>query len=199
MNKIFMGVFALFLLVSCNDGGLKTNSAPSLTKSQNKEKNEDNDDKGPSSEEKDEDPSGEEKIKATNGIKIKASGDVKVAMAYLIYGDTETKVPASNETTPGRPVKVVIVIEKGWKEEDGEISIGASEKIETSSGEVLLETGDMFEKYPSMKAELGNRVSLKANITGKAKEKDEFLINFRVWDKKGESEIKGSYILRMAE
>src|SRR5688500_1228781 len=77
-------------------------------------------------------------VKTLNDIDIKVKGDVKVFSAYLVYGDDESRVSASNKTTIGRPVKIVLNIDGGWKVEDGEIAIGASEVIETNTGELVL-------------------------------------------------------------
>lgn len=134
-------------------------------------------------------------VKTLNDIDIKVKGDVKVFSAYLVYGDDESRVSASNKTTIGRPVKIVLNIDGGWKVEDGEIAIGASEVIETNTGELVLNSGDMFQQYTGMQPAMGNLIKLKAVITEMTKNYDHFVVNFRVWDKKGNGEITGSYKL----
>ena len=133
--------------------------------------------------------------KVLNEIEIETSGGLKVSQAYLTYGDTESLVPAGNQTTIDRPIKLVMLIAEGWEEEGGEIAIGASERIDTNTGENVLTTGDLFEQYESMPAAYGNKVNLSATITEMQKEYDHFVVSFRVWDKKGNGEITGSYKL----
>lgn len=129
-----------------------------------------------------------------NNIQLQVK-DVKVAAAYLVYGDDESPVPASNETTIGRPVKVRLEIEEGWIENNNEISIGASERIETDNNLLVLDADDLFKDYPKMPAAYGGQISLKAVITEMEKSYNYFNVYFRVWDKNGTGEIKGSYKL----
>ncbi len=81
-------------------------------------------------------------IKIRNDINIKAEGIV-LSQAFLLYDDG-TLVPETNETGVGKPVKMRLIIDNGWKEQDGKVSIGASEKIEPSDGELMLDEKDLF-------------------------------------------------------
>lgn len=197
MKKTFFSVAAICLLLSCNNSvssKKETTKDTSNTKnivSKDNEKNAVNSNDNESKEKNTDDNN----TKTLNDIKLNTSGSIKVSQAYLIYGDDESLVPSSNETSIGRPVKLVLMIDKGWKEENGEISIGASEKIETNTGQTVLSSNDLFQQYPSIKAEYGNIIKLKAVITEMTTHYDYFVVSFRVWDKKGDGEITGNYRL----
>lgn len=188
MKKNILLVFSFFLLISCNNDGLKKNDSLSSNKKEEKEVSE----KKPQNN-SDKEIQEEGDTKTLNNIKLHTTGDIKVSQAYLIYGDDETLVPSSNITTVGRPIKLVLLIDKGWKEEDGQIAIGASEKIETNTGQEVLSSDDLFAQYPSMKAEYGNIIKLKAVITEMTKQYEYFTVSFKVWDKKSNGEITGNY------
>jgi len=88
-----------------------------------------------------------------------------------------------------------LVIGEGWKEQDGRVSIGASEKIETSDGEVVLDEKDLFAAMPTLDANDAKFITLTANISRLDKLYDYFLVSFKVWDKNGSGEISGNYKL----
>jgi hypothetical protein len=131
--------------------------------------------------------------KIRNDIKLQTTG-LKVSQAFLLYEDG-TLVPPENVTNVGKPVKLRLIIDDGWNKENGNVYIGASEKIETSDGQVLLDEKDLFADLTSVKAEDAKYISLTANISRLDKLYDYFLVSFRVWDKKGNGEVTGSYKL----
>jgi len=133
------------------------------------------------------------KIKILNDIELESNG-VNVLQAFLLYDDG-TLVPKTNETGVGKPVKIRLVIDNGWKEQDGKVSIGASEKIETSDGEIVLDEKDLFTAMPTINAEDAKFITLTANISRLDKLYDYFLVSFRVWDKNGTGQITGNYKL----
>lgn len=133
--------------------------------------------------------------KIRNDIQLQTSG-LKVSQAFLLYEDG-TLVPPENITNVGKPVKLRLIIDDGWNKEDGNVYIGASEKIETSDGQVLLDEKDLFSDLASVKAEDAKYLSLTANISRIDKLYDYFLVSFRVWDKKGTGEVTGSYRLHI--
>ncbi len=132
-------------------------------------------------------------IKIRNDINIKAEG-IDLSQAFLLYDDG-TLVPETNETGVGKPVKMRLIIDNGWKEQDGKVSIGASEKIETSDGELMLDEKDLFAAMPIINADDANFITLTANISSLDKLYDYFLVSFKVWDKNGTGEITGNYKL----
>ena len=81
-----------------------------------------------------------------NNIQLNASG-VKVDKAYLLFDDGQ-RVPDDNFVDFKSPVKMQILIDSGWVEENGKVLLGASEKIITEKGEVVVEEADLFQKYP---------------------------------------------------
>ncbi len=131
--------------------------------------------------------------KIRNDINIKADG-VNLSQAFLLYEDG-TLVPETNETGVGKPVKMRLIIDGGWKEQEGKVSIGASEKIETSDGELMLDEKDLFAAMPIMNADDAKFITLTANISSLDKLYDYFLVSFKVWDKNGTGEITGNYKL----
>jgi hypothetical protein len=133
--------------------------------------------------------------KIRNDIQLQTSG-LKVSQAFLLYEDG-TLVPPENVTNVGKPLKLRLIIDDGWNKEDGNVYIGASERIETSDGQVLLDEKDLFADMASVKAEDAKYISLTANISRLDKLYDYFLVSFRVWDKKGSGEVTGSYKLHI--
>lgn len=131
--------------------------------------------------------------KVRNGIKIKESG-LNVEQAYLTYEDGSV---VSNENKIDVNQKVIMKLTvNGWKEENGKVVLGASEKLSTSEGQVFLDAPDLFEAYSEgVDAKDAKYVTLSARITQMDKLYDYFLVEFRVWDKRGNGEVTGSYKL----
>lgn len=130
--------------------------------------------------------------KIRNDIKLETKGDIVVDQAFLVFEDGKL-VPQNNQTEVDKPIDIRIIIAEGWKENNGNVSIGASEKIETSDGQVLLDEADLFKSYTNISAADARFISLTANVSRLDKLYDYFLVSFRVWDKNGPGEIKGSY------
>lgn len=130
-------------------------------------------------------------VKIRNDIQLESSG-VKVDQAFLSFEDGKL-VPETNVTEVGKPIKLRLIIDKGWKEQQGTVAIGASETIETSDGDVLLDEKDLFKDYTSISPADSKYISLTASISRLNKLYDYFLVKFRVWDKNGSGEVKGSY------
>lgn len=131
-----------------------------------------------------------------NGIILKTNG-VKVEKAYLLYEDGEP-VPDANVVEFTQPVKLVLSILEGWKEENGMVNLGVSEKISTEKGEVLLDEPDLFAKYETgMPIADANRLTIIAKIILKTTVPPltTFTVSFRVWDKNSDHFIEGSYKL----
>ena len=130
-----------------------------------------------------------------NNIRLNASG-VKVDKAYLLFDDGQ-RVPDDNFVDFKSPVKMQILIDSGWVKENGKVLLGASEKIITEKGEVVVEEADLFQKYPDgISVEDSKSIYLSAIL--KLKEgipPTSFTVSFRVWDKKGDGSVEGSYKL----
>jgi hypothetical protein len=132
--------------------------------------------------------------KIKNGIELKTKGDLKVSQAFLLFEDG-TLVPSSNEAKVNQKVNLRLVIDGGFTEKNGMVEIGAAEKIETNSGELLLDEKDLFRDLGEIEANRAKMLTLNAVITRLDKLYDYFLVSFRVWDKNGDGEINGSYKL----
>ncbi len=138
-------------------------------------------------------------IRLTNEIELQADG-IKVDKAYLIFADG-SPVPDGNIVDFAEPVqvKIVMVIDKGWEEKEGKVFLGASERIEIETGEVLLDEKDLFEqKLPEgMSPEDARIISLTASLklNQKIKPLTTFYVIFKVWDKVGKGFIQGRYKL----
>jgi hypothetical protein len=132
--------------------------------------------------------------KIRNGIELNEKG-LKVDQAFLIFRSDGTLVPADNKVNVGQEVALRLIL-KGWKEENGKVFPGTSEKITTSDGNVLIDERDLFSSYTEgVLPKDAGIITLMAVITKLDKLYDYFLVAFRVWDKKGEGEVSGSYKL----
>ncbi|OSZ73791.1 hypothetical protein CAP36_17470 [Chitinophagaceae bacterium IBVUCB2] len=132
-----------------------------------------------------------------NEIKLEST-DLKIEKAYLVFADGEM-VPDDNIVDFSQTIKLIIVFESGWKEMEGKVHLGASEKIVVQGGEVLLDEADLFaEKLPNgMSAEDAKVISLSATINAKKEIKPltAFTVSFRVWDKNSNAAVQGEYKL----
>lgn len=135
----------------------------------------------------------EEGTLISNGIALETRG-VKVSRAFLLY-DNSTAVPPGNKTTEGRVVRLRLVVDDGWAEKDGRVSLGASETIRTDKGQVVLDEKDLFADTPLLDARAARAITLTATISKLGRRHNHFVVSFRLWDKRGSGEIRGSYKL----
>lgn len=134
--------------------------------------------------------------KFRNGIKIKENG-LKVSEAYLVYDEDGSLVSNDNITDVDKKVRLVLEI-SGWQEENGKVLLGASEKVSTNEGDTFLNRDDLFDSYTEgVSAEEATQISLSVVISKADKIYDHFLVEFRVWDKRTNKEITGSYKLHL--
>lgn len=131
-----------------------------------------------------------------NGILMKAN-KVNVNRAYLVENLTGDKVPNDNFVSFRQPIKLVLLINDGWKEEDGRVYLGVSEKIVDEDGDVILDKADLFENYTDgVSADDAKIIGITANILlPENSPPTRFKVYFRAWDKKGDGSIEGSYTL----
>ena len=130
-----------------------------------------------------------------NNIEINATG-VKVSKAYLLLENGD-RVPDDNFVNFKTPVKMQLLIDSGWEEQNGKVALGVSEKITAEDGTVILDEQDLFQKYTngisvadSKVIYLSASIRLKENAAPTS-----FTVSFRVWDKNGKGYIDGSYKL----
>lgn len=127
-----------------------------------------------------------------NDIDIEVTG-VKLKDAFLT--DADYKPLTENKTRIGEKIYIVIRMDTGWVKENGMSFIGASEKIMTSSGNVVVSADDTFKDYEltGMSAKNAKVITLSAIITQTNPGVNDFEVRFRVWDKKSTAEVKGKY------
>ena len=131
-----------------------------------------------------------------NDIDLEVTG-VKLKEAYLL--DASKELLTENITGIGEKIYVVIKMDTGWVKENGKSFIGASERISTSGGTVIVDATDIFKDYEAtgISAVDAKVISLSAVITQADTGVEDFVVQFRVWDKKGNGEIKGKYKFRI--
>lgn len=174
-----MRVFLLFSLVmimilACQD------TAKSEAKS-----------KKPETETASEDKTSDKNIR--NQIEINSEG-VTIRQAFLMFEDGKL-VPDDNMVEVGQKVLLRLIL-KGWKEEDGKVFLGASEKITTDEGQVLLDEQNLFASYASgVDPKEAEMITLTAVITRVDRLYKYFKVSFRVWDDKSTDNVSGYYQL----
>jgi hypothetical protein len=134
----------------------------------------------------------ENKTQFLNDISIEPKGGVEVYRTFLSF-ESGDLVPFSNVTSLGKPVFLNLNITKGWKEDEGTVSLGASERISSDNGTVFLDEPDLFQNYNSISAEDAKFIRLKAVVNSKTGPIKYFVVDFKVWDKNGDGVITGSY------
>jgi hypothetical protein len=114
----------------------------------------------------------EAESKYKNHILLESKG-FKIKEAFLAFND------------------LIILVDSGWNAEDGKIYPGVGQKVETNDGTHIFNKPDLMESHPGgIPAEDGSRVTVQAVINSADKNYEYFLVSFRVWDKKSESEIR---------
>ena len=127
-----------------------------------------------------------------NDIDLDAT-EIKLKEAYL--ADADLKPLAENKAGVGEKIYLVIKLDTGWVKENGKSFIGASERILTSEGRVVVSADDIFktQEMEGIDATDTKQISLSALITNADPGVNNFEVQFRVWDKKGKGEVKGKY------
>ena len=196
--KRFNWAFLLLFLSACNEL-VKSEKSP-VSAEKNKQAQKTNDEKTAS-----QNTSAREEESATNSdadilnnIELFERGELKVAQAYLTFEDGKL-VPKSNETSLRTPVLLNLLISEGWAVKNGQSSIDATEIIATHDGEIVLNAPNLFKSKPTMDATDATRILLKANITKTRPDIKYFIVNYRVWDKWSDAEVKGSYKLYLTD
>ena len=131
-----------------------------------------------------------------NDIDIEAQG-IKLREAYLL--DAENKPLAENVASLEEKIYLVIQTDTGWIKENGKSFIGAGERISTAEGKVIVDATDIFSEYDGtgLPADKAGAITLSARITQVDPGVENFIVKFRVWDKRGNGEIKGTYKFRI--
>jgi len=130
-----------------------------------------------------------------NDIQLKAEG-VKVKQAFLIFDENDKLVPEGNKVEVGQKVNLRLILE-GWKATNGKVFLGASEKIATDEGNVMLDQQDLFAAYDQTGIDIKDAggITLMAVITRVDRLFKHFEVSFKVWDKNSSDNVTGSYKL----
>jgi hypothetical protein len=186
MKKIFWATLALTVILSACNNSASTDSKSSSSKKESKDEK--------AEEKSDTKKVGEQggKPQILNDISLETEAGVEVSQAFLSYENGDV-VPSPNITSLRKPIYLHLNLTKGWKEEMGEVALGASEKISSDNGTVFLDEPDLFQNYKSLNAEDAKIIRLKAVINSMSGPIKYFVVDYKVWDKKGDGAIKGSY------
>ncbi len=120
--------------------------------------------------------------------------NIKVKTASLQLID-KSRVADDNVIKLGEKVYLVLQLDSNWTVENGKSFIGASEKVSTDKGEVVLHAEDLFADYSVSGVDPSDAklIQLNAVITKEVPGITYYKVDFRVWDKKGDAEITGNY------
>ena len=115
--------------------------------------------------------------------------------------DADNNLLKENKARIGEKIYLVIKLDSGWVKENGKSFIGASERITTSAGRVVINADDIFADYgiTGLDPVDAKLISLSAVITQADPGVNDFTVQFRVWDKKGSGEVKGKYKFSLAK
>ena len=197
--KRYCWIFLFFILPACNDLVKTENKTATVEK---KKATGENKEESSASHRntiyKNEEPATNSDADILNNIELYESGGLKVAQAYLTFEDGKL-VPKTNGTSLQTPVLLNLIIEKGWAIRDGKSSIDATEIITTHDGEIILNAPNLFKNKPTMDAIDATRILLKATITKTRSDIQYFVVNYRVWDKWSDAEVKGNYKLYLTD
>lgn len=134
----------------------------------------------------------------SNGIKVKASG-IKVEQAYLILNDgSGERVGEDNKIDFRSGVRLMLEVDNNWVAKDERVWLGASMTVTGENGEKVIDEEDMFAAYETegLPAKDANIISLSVKFKDRSEEGPlTFDVKYRVWDKKGDAFIEGSYII----
>jgi hypothetical protein len=127
-----------------------------------------------------------------NDIDIEAS-NVKVKAAYLMTEDAQYKL--KNTAKLNERVILTIELDTGWTKHNGITFLGASEQIFDKDGTVVLDAQDLFSNLneKGLESKVAHNINLSAFIESIEPGYEEFIVKFRIWDKKGNGEVKGRY------
>ncbi|MBL7726589.1 MAG: hypothetical protein JNM68_02840 [Dinghuibacter sp.] len=130
-----------------------------------------------------------------NNIALNTTGGVKVHRAFLT-NDKNERIAEGNFIEPNKYTYLKVIIDSGWTETNGRCYLGASQKITTDGGKVLLDEPDLFESLgvDGASAEDAKIISLSVILKVPPNAPPSgFNVEYRIWDKKGEGSISGQY------
>lgn len=140
----------------------------------------------------DDSPAASAKIR--NGITFKTKG-INVTQAFLQFDDG-TLVPQSNKFKLKQTVRLVL-IGTGWTPKNDRVFLDASERVETSEGDLVLDSRDLFREYADgVSAKDAEYLSLDVVLNRINKLFDYYKVSFQIKDKSDPSKfVEGQYKL----
>ena len=132
-----------------------------------------------------------------NGIKLNANG-LKVDKAYLLSKEDGKRIEDGNIVDVKKGVKLIVMIDGGWKEENGKVFPGASLQAVADSGEKMLDEPDLFAGYGEEGVSLEDAKVIALSVTFDKLQTDRpvsFQVSFRIWDKKSSAFAEGNYTI----
>jgi hypothetical protein len=132
--------------------------------------------------------------KIRNGVQLQENG-LHAEQAFLLKQDGSL-INDDNKVQVGEQVLLRLII-SGWKQENNLVFPEASEKIATNTGVVFLDEPALLGSSIPDGTTLENAkyLTLYATITKLDKLYDYFVVSFKVWDKKSNNSLTGSYKL----
>jgi hypothetical protein len=135
-------------------------------------------------------------IKVRNEIIRQASGGLILEQAWLQYADGPL-IRSGNLINLGEKIQLHLVIH-GWEGEQGQIRIGAAEKLTTDEGMCFLDEQDLFAGYESLPLKAVEKITLPAVVDNTCRLSDYFKIEFKVYSKINVTQfIQGYYLLHI--
>jgi hypothetical protein len=130
-----------------------------------------------------------------NGIVFKSHG-FKVAEAYLVFDD-ENPVPEDNKVALHQNVNMLLIIDSGWSEVNGRVYPGSKQILKLNTGVEILNSEELFAAFDEtgVSPDDARYITLNAIVSDLKDKQKHVIVNFRLWDKKGTSELTGSYKL----
>lgn len=134
--------------------------------------------------------------KIRNGIQLKSEG-INVEQAFLI-DEKGALIPEGNKINVNQKVRIHLII-SGWSEKEGKVFLEASEKAETSDGDVMMDEKDLFKEYKDgISPKDAGLLTLSFELTRIDKIYDYFKVSFRIRDKNDNGKyVEGNYKLYM--
>lgn len=131
-----------------------------------------------------------------NGIQLQTT-QVQVEKAYLVTNDDKAeRIGDDNFIDVKRGVKIVIMIDDGWKALDEKVYLSGSMKVATTDGKVILDQPDLFDRVREEGISITDSkiLSLTVNFTSwNTNEPLTLNVDFNIQDKNSEARIEGSY------
>lgn len=129
-----------------------------------------------------------------NGIQLN-SHNVKVKEAYLVHRDSlGSNVEEENIIDVNKGVKMLVLIDSGWKETENGVLLGASMKAVADNGQELVDMKDLFENNREISSKDSRIIGLSLFFnTWDANRPVTINVSFRIWDKNSSAYIDGTY------